>query len=218
MIPDDSLDDHLFFIRGHFIIQTRTLIIWYASALRHRSVVRPSVCPKPEMPSFHLYMGPLVYPTNRDRFAACPSVRSSVRPSGEVSGHLPENALREWSEILHADISWPLSELVRSWSRSVYFPHFGATLTQWNWSNLGFPGISCRTHGRKGLKFCTMMCLDHPDWLVYGHCLLIFQILALFWLSNTGQIWGFWAFARERIEGIAWNFACWCILITFKNE
>ena len=33
------------------------------------------------------------------------SVRPSVRPSGEVSGHLPENASREWPEILHADVS-----------------------------------------------------------------------------------------------------------------
>ena len=28
----------------------------------------PSVRPKPEIPSFHLYMGPLVHPTNSDRF------------------------------------------------------------------------------------------------------------------------------------------------------
>ena len=41
----------------------------------------PSVCPKPEIPSFHLYMGPLVHPTNRDRFAACPFVCPSVRRS-----------------------------------------------------------------------------------------------------------------------------------------
>ena len=43
--------------------------------------VRPSVRPKPEIPSFDLYMGPLVHPTNRNRFTACPSVRLSVRPS-----------------------------------------------------------------------------------------------------------------------------------------
>ena len=41
--------------------------------------VRPSVRPKPEIPSFDLYMGPLVHPTNRDRFTACTSVRPSVR-------------------------------------------------------------------------------------------------------------------------------------------
>ena len=40
----------------------------------------PSVRPKPEIPSFDLYMGPLVQPTNRDRFTACPSVCPSVCP------------------------------------------------------------------------------------------------------------------------------------------
>ena len=72
----------------------------------------PSVRPKPEIPSFDMYMGPLVHPTNCNRFTACPSVRPSVRPSvcpsvrpsGKVSGHLPENAWREWPEILHADV------------------------------------------------------------------------------------------------------------------
>ena len=119
----------------------------YASAFRRRRhyvfglSVPPSVCPsvhpcvrpKPEITSFHLYMGPLVHPTNRDRFAACPSVcpsvRLSVRPSGEVSGHLPENAWREWSEILHVDVSWAPPELIRLWSWSVDFPPFGVTLT-----------------------------------------------------------------------------------------
>ena len=48
---------------------------------------------------------------------------------------------------------------------------------------------------------------DHlQNWLVYGHGLSIFQILALFWLSETGQIWGFWAFPGERMEEMAWNF------------
>ena len=56
-----------------------------------RPSVRPSVCPsvrpKPEIPSFDLYLGPLVHPTNRNRFTACPSVRPSVYPSG----HLEDN-------------------------------------------------------------------------------------------------------------------------------
>ena len=71
--------------------------------------VRPSLRPKPEIPSFDLYMCPLIHPTNRNRFTACPSVRPSVRPSvcpsGEVSEHLLENAWREWPAILHADVS-----------------------------------------------------------------------------------------------------------------
>ena len=95
--------------------------------------VRPSVRPKPEIPSFDLHMGPLVHPTNRNHFTACPSVRPSVRPSvcpsREVSGHLPENAWRELPEILHADVSWQSSELLSLWPRSVAFSNFGAILT-----------------------------------------------------------------------------------------
>ena len=78
----------------------------YASAFRRQRhyvfglSVRPSVRLKPEILSFDLYMGPLVHPTNRNRFTACPSVCPSIRPSGEVSGHLPENAWRKWPEML----------------------------------------------------------------------------------------------------------------------
>ena len=177
--------------------------------------LRPSVRPKPEIPSFDLYMGPLVHPTNRNRFMACPSVRLSR----EVSGHLPENAWREWPEILHADVSWPSSELISLWPWSVDFSNFCTILTSWNGSNLGFPGISWRTHGGNGLKFCTLMYLDHlQNCLVLGHSLSIFVILALFWLSETGQIWGFRAFPGERMEGMAWNFAGWCILTTFRTD
>ena len=58
---------------------------YYVSAFRRRRhyvfglSVRPSVRPKPEIPSFDLYMGPLVHPINRNRFTACPSVHPSVR-------------------------------------------------------------------------------------------------------------------------------------------
>ena len=82
------------------------------------------------------------------------------------------------------------------------FNNFGAILTSWKGSNLGFPGIIRRTHGGNGLKFCTLMYLDHlQNWLVYGHGLWIYLILALFWLSETGQIWGFRAYPGERMEG-----------------
>ena len=55
----------------------------YASAFRRRRhyVFGLSGRPKPEIPSFDLYMGPLVHPTNRNHFTACPSVRPSVCPS-----------------------------------------------------------------------------------------------------------------------------------------
>ena len=45
--------------------------------------------------------------------------------------------------------------------------------------------------------------------LVYGHGLLFFLILAVFWLSETGQIWGFRAFPGECMQEMALNFACW---------
>ena len=100
-------------------------------------VVRPSVRPKPEIPSFHMYMGP-----NRDRFASCQSLRPSICPSVCPSVR-PEK----------------------------------------------FPGICQRTHGENNLKFCMLMYLNHrQNWLVYGHGPLNFQILALFWLSEMGQI------------------------------
>ena len=143
----------------------------------------------------------------------------SVRPSGEVSGHLLENAWREWPEILHADVSWPSSELISLWPWSVDFSNFGTILTSWNGSNLGFPGISWKTHGGNDLKFCMLMYLDHfLKWLVLGHSLLIFVILALFWLSEMGQIWSFRAFPAERIKGMAWNMVCCCILTTFRTD
>ena len=82
-----------------------------------------------------------------------------------------------------------------------------------------FPGICRRTHEGNGLKFYMLMYLDHlQNWLVYGHGLLIFLILALFWLSETGQIWGFRAFPGERMEEITWNFAHWWILTTFRTD
>ena len=82
-----------------------------------------------------------------------------------------------------------------------------------------FPGICRRMHGGISLKFYMLMYLDHlQNWLVYGYGLLVFLILALLWLSETGQIWGFRAFPGERMEGMAWNFARWCILTTFRTD
>ena len=63
-----------------------------------------------------------------------------------------------------------------------------------------------------------LMYLDRlQNWLVYVHSLLIFPILVLFWLSETGQIWGFRAFPGECMEIMASNFARWCILTTFRT-
>ena len=114
------------------------IFVFYASGFRRRRhyVLGLSVCLsvhlKPEIPSFHLCMGPLVHPTNPDCLRHVrPSViysnaviftvdvHPSVCPSGEVLGHLPENAWRQWPEILHAAVSWPPSEVIRLWLWSV---------------------------------------------------------------------------------------------------
>ena len=58
-----------------------------------------------------------------------------------VSGHFLENPLSKWPEMLHAGVSWSLSELVRLAPQFLDFSNFGAILTSWNRSNLGFPGI-----------------------------------------------------------------------------
>ena len=47
------------------------------------------------------------------------------------SRHLPENTQREWPKILHADLSWPLSELIIFLSCSVDFPHYGHWCPFW---------------------------------------------------------------------------------------
>ena len=57
------------------------------------------------------------------------TVLRHVRPSGEVFGHLPENAWWDWPEILHADVSSLSSELISLWPWSVDFSNFGAILT-----------------------------------------------------------------------------------------
>ena len=74
-------------------------------------------------------------------------------------------------------------------------------------------------HGGNGLKFVMLMYLDPlQNWLVYGYGLLFFLILVLFWLSETGQIWGFRTYSGERMRGMGSNFACWCILTTFRTD
>ena len=70
--------------------------------------------------------------------------------------------------------------------------------------------------------------LIYPDnlqnWLDYGRGLLIFLILALFWLSETGQIWGFRPFPGEPIflhADVSWSLSklirLWSQIIDFSD-
>ena len=75
------------------------------------------------------------------------------------------------------------------------------------------PGISRKMHERNYLQYDMLSSPWPPSALnTFGYGLLIFLILALFWLSGTGQIWGFRSLRGERMERITWNLACWCIL------
>ena len=207
----------------HFYASTFRRRRHYVFGLSVRSSVRPSVRslkhPLLTCTWVRWSTRPTVTILRHVRPSVRPSVCPSVRPSGEVSGHLPENAWRECPEILHADESWPLQDwLIYGHSLLIFLilALFWLSETGQIW---GFPAISWRTHGGNGLKICTLMYLDHfKYWLVHGNGQLIFLILALFWLCETGEIWGFRAFPGEHMEEMAWNFARWCILTTLRID
>ena len=79
-----------------------------------------------------------------------------------VFGNFLENPLRKLSEILHADVSWSLSELIRLQSQFVDFSYFGAILTEWHGSNLGVS----RHFGRAVWIFLIVV----PLWLKLTMC------------------------------------------------
>ena len=68
-----------------------------------------------------------------------------------TSGHFLENAMEEWPELWHADVSWPPSELIKFWSWSVDFPFFasfwlsetGQIWGLWQFSPECMGGIAC---------------------------------------------------------------------------
>ena len=136
-----------------------------------------------------------------------------------TSRHFANKAREEWPGIRHADVAWSHSELIRICSVFGNVPQFGTSLTLQNWSDLRFLGIVFRKNARKGLKFDMLM---YPDTLLdgwnFGHGLLIFFILAIFWLSETSQICSFRAFISECMWGIGYNLPCWCILATFRTD
>ena len=147
-----------------------------------------------ELVRWHLYFGSvsaatfnLQLPIDSDVVVRRFDFRPLVNKFGPIDSgglfyvlHLDEN--------LHADLSLPPSELIRLGSWSIDLSNFGAILTNWNWPNLVFPGISWRTHWGNGLPFCMLMYLEHlQNWVDYGHSFLFFFIiLALFWLHEIG--------------------------------
>ena len=78
---------------------------------------------------------------------------------------------------------WLLPSLVDTGDICCHYWQHILVLTEWNRSNLGFPGICRRTHGGNCLIFCMLLYLGHfQNWLDYSYSLVIFLIMALFWL------------------------------------
>ena len=148
--------------------------VFYTSAFRcqRHYVVRLSVCP-----SIH----PLVQLTITQMTHHLPilaSVHPSIHPSWEVSGiflRMYERNGLKFSMLMYAD-------------------HLQ------NWLDFRFWDIFLRMLWRNGLKFGMLTYPVHlQNWWDFGQGLLIFLPLAPLWLSETGKIWGFWAFSGERV-------------------
>ena len=117
-----------------------------------------------------------------------------------VSGHFPENAWSEWPEILHANVFWRPSELIRFWLCSVDFPHYGTPLRLWLsetghiWSlrALSGGGLGVNVEGGSGGIFptlCVQFCLfNAKTFKIYANVVVsvTFDII-----SRFCQIYGF---------------------------
>ena len=132
--------------------------------------------------------------------SGCPSISPSIHPA-VWSPRYPLSTCTwvRWAIRQTVTVFWPVH-------RSVYLSiHLDR-----------FLDIS---HGGNGLKFYMLLYPDHLlNWLDYGQGLLIFCLLASLLLSETGQIWGFWAFSRQCMEEMACNFESWFILTTFRID
>ena len=109
-----------------------------------------------------------------------------------------------------SSFTWYLYQMCNTDIRNLKYPPLTCTWVRWSiWPTVTVLrhvrrsvclSVCPERNGRNSLKYNNLMYLDHlQNWLVYGHGLLIFLILALFWLSETGPIWGFQAFPREHI-------------------
>ena len=139
-------------------------------------------------------------------FSGCPSVRPSVR---SLKYPLLTCTWVRWSTRPTVTILQHVRPSVRLSIRPSVHPSV----------RRGFRAFAGECMEGLAWNFCMLMYLDHlQNWLVYGHGLLIFLILALFWLSETGQIWGFRVFPGEYMEGMAWNVVRWCSLSTSRTD
>ena len=103
---------------------------------------------------------------------------SMMCPKHPISGPRVQDAVKLVKpSVLLFNCAFYLVFMVATTNLSFYFSHFGC-LAIWHLQN----------------------------WFNFRHHLLIFLILAVFWLSETGQICDFWTFSWEHMGEMAWNF------------
>ena len=111
-----------------------SLLLFYASAFRRRRhyvfrlSVRPSVRSLEYPLSTCTWVRWSTWPTVTVLQQVCPSVPLSVRPE-RFPGISQRTHGGNGLKFLHADVSWPSSELISLWPRSVDFSNFGTILT-----------------------------------------------------------------------------------------
>ena len=103
-----------------------------------------------------------------------------------VSRHFLENAWREWPEILHDDVSWPPSELIRFWSWSVDFcPACRTSLIATRfWVVMICPIIKCLIV----LEFSFIL-LDLCLFITIFNFILNYVPTVTFWIFTYHKIW-----------------------------
>ena len=114
-----------------------TKIVYYlftqTSPVAHTSALTPTYIKSQKLPNWpiskELGLGRMLLPHWKLLFLFWHYFDLVKRVKFGVSGYFLENAWREWPEILHADVSWPPTELISSGSWSVHFCNFGTILT-----------------------------------------------------------------------------------------
>ena len=89
-----------------------------------RPTVRPSEARNTLFPPVHWSVGPSGKPLPSCGLCVNPSIRRGFRA-------FPGESMGEWPKILHADVTWPPSELAGLCSRSVDFPPLGQIWGIW---------------------------------------------------------------------------------------
>ena len=141
----------------------------------------------PEIPSFlHLYTGPLVLPTNRDRFMACSSVRPPVCPSVCME-RFPSICRRTYGGIGVEFCMLVNLQNFQNWLGQGIGLLIFLILSLFWLSGTGqssgfrpFPGERMEVMAWKSACCCILVTYR----LDYSNCLVISIILALFWLRE----------------------------------